>query len=74
MLQAPGKPKSINVRVQNDELYYILFFHFCFLLIILHFSIFRTLGLGLEVIRHTVTSVTSDGMITTLIIELKRKK
>ena len=43
-----------------------------FILIILHFSIFRTLGLGLEVICHTVTSVTSDGVITTLITELKK--
>jgi len=38
------------------------------------FSIFRTLGLGLEVISHAVTSVTSDSIIITLIMELKRKK
>jgi len=38
------------------------------------FSIFRTLGLGLEVIGHAVTSVTSDSVIITLIMELKRKK
>jgi len=45
--------------------------HFLFLLIILHFSIFKTLGLVLEVISHTVTS---DGVITTLITGCKRKK
>ena len=38
------------------------------------FSIFRTLGLGLEVISHIVTSVTLDGMITALVMELERKK
>ena len=47
-------------------------FSFSFLFSI--FSIFRTWGLGLEVIGHTVTSVTSDGIITTLIMRLKRKK
>ena len=53
----------------------ILFFHFNFnYFIILHFSIFRTLGLGLEVICHTVTPVTSDGMVTTLIMGLERKE
>jgi len=45
--------------------------HFLFLLIILHFSIFRTLGLGLEVIGHTITS---DGVVTILIMEHERKK
>jgi len=53
---------------------FILFFHFHFFLIILHFSIFRTLELGLEVIGHTVTSVTSDGMVTTLITGPKRRE
>ena len=41
---------------------------FLFLFFILHFFIFKTLGLGLEVIGYTVTSVTSDGMVTTLIM------
>ena len=50
-------------------LFYIFYFHF--LLIILHFSIFRTLGLGLEVIGHTIIS---DGMVTTLIMGCERKK
>jgi len=45
--------------------------HFLFLLIILHFSIFKTLGLVLEVISHTVTS---DGVVTTLIMGCKKKK
>jgi len=45
--------------------------YFLFLLIILHFSIFRTLGLGLEVIGHTVTS---DGVVTILIMEHERNK
>ena len=54
----------------------IPYFHFSFhfLLIYFHFSIFRTLGLGLEVIIHTVTSVTSDGVVTTLIMELEKRK
>ena len=49
--------------------FFIFYFHF--LLIILHFSIFRTLELGLEVIGHTITS---DGVVTTLIMEHERKK
>jgi len=36
--------------------------------------IFRTLGLGLEVIGHAVTPVTSDGVVTILITRLKRRK
>jgi len=65
-----------SIRVQNNGLYFILFyfFHFHFHLIILHFSIFRTMGLGLEVISHTVTPVTSNGMIITLIMELKKRE
>jgi len=53
---------------------FILFFHFQFLSIIFYFSIFRTLWLGLEVIGHTVTQVTSDDMVTTLIMELERRE
>jgi len=37
-------------------------------------SIFRTLGLRLEVIGHAVTSVTSDGVVTTLIMGLERRE
>ena len=52
-------------------IFFLILFSFQF---IFHFSIFRTLGLGLEVIGHTVTSVTSDGVVTTLIMELEKKK
>jgi len=38
------------------------------------FSIFRTLGLGLEVIGHTVILVTLNGVVTTLVTGLKRRK
>jgi len=67
---------NLYVRIQNDRLYFILFyiFTFIFFLIILHFSIFRTLGLGLEVIGHTVISVTSDSVVTTLIMGLEKRK
>ena len=47
-------------------------FYFLFDLFFI-FSIFRTLRLGLEVIGHTVTSVTSNGVVTTLIMGLKRR-
>ena len=59
-----------NIKIIESKLSFFLFyFQFIF-----HFSIFRILGLGLEVISHTVTSVTSDGVVTTLIMELKRRK
>jgi len=53
--------------------YFLSHFYFLFNLSFI-FSIFRTLGLGLEVIGHTVTSVTSDGVVTTLITGLKEKE
>jgi len=60
----------LPVKIVKSGLSFLLFsFQFIFI-----FSIFRTLGLGLEVIGHAVTSVTSDGVITTLIIRLKRRK
>jgi len=63
-------------RLQKIDLVFsyflILIFHF--FLIYFYFSILRTLGLVLEVIGHTVTSVTSDGVITILITRLKRRK
>ena len=58
----------VTVKIIESGLSFFLF-SFSFL-----FFIFRTLGLGLEVIGHAVTSVMSDGVITTLIMELKRKK
>ena len=63
------------IRIQNNGLhFYFIFFIFISFLIILHFSIFRALRLGLEVIGYTVTSVTSDGVITILIMELERRE
>ena len=57
-------------RLKNIDLVFSSFsFSFYFL-----FSIFRTLGLGLEVIGHMVIPVTTDSIITTLIMELKRRK
>ena len=57
-------------RSKNVDL---VFSSFSFLF---YFSIFRTLGLGLglEVIGHTVTPVTSDSVVTILIIEFERKE
>ena len=57
-------------RLQKVDL---VSFYFLFNLFFI-FSIFRTLGLESEVIGYTVTSVTSDGVVTTLITELKRRK
>ena len=62
---------SLSVKSAESRLNFFLF-SFLFLFsfqFILYFSIFRTLGLGLEVICHTVTS---DGMVTTLIIGLEK--
>ena len=50
------------------SLYFLSHFYFLFDLFFI-FSIFRTLGLGLEVIGHTITS---DGVVTTLIMGFKR--
>ena len=41
--------------------------------LILIFIFFRNLGLGLEVISHTITSVTSNSVVTTLIMRSKRR-
>ena len=60
------------LRLQKVDLvsfYFLSHFYFIF-----DFSIFRTLGLGLKVVGHTVTSGTFDGMVTTLITGLKRRK
>ena len=51
-------------------IFFLILFSFQF---IFHFSIFKTLGLGLEVVGYTVTPVISDGVVTTLITELERK-
>ena len=66
----------LDVKIEDHRLSCFLFsFFFLFLfLFVFHLSIFRTMGLELEVIGHTVTSVTFDGVVTTLITGLKRKK
>ena len=66
----------MGVKIKEYKLsFFFIFFLILFSFqVIFHFSIFRTLGLGLEVIGHTVTSVTSDVMVTILIMELKRRK
>jgi len=60
-------------KVNLVSFYFLSYFYFIFDLFFI-VSIFRTLGLGLKVIGHTVTSVTSDGVVTTLITGLKRRK
>ena len=63
------------LRSKNINLVFFIFFLILFSFqFIFHFSIFRTLGLGLEVISHTVTPVTPDGVVTALITELRRKE
>ena len=61
------------VKITESRLSFFLF-SFSFLFLFDLFFIFRTLGLEMEVIGHTVTSVTSDGVVTILITELKRRK
>jgi len=62
-------------RLKNVDLVFLYFlFHFIFCSIYFHFSIFRTLGLGLEVISHTVTLVTADGVVIIIITGLEEKE
>ena len=70
--------KKLLVKIGRNRHSFLLFsflflflFYFQFIFI---FSILRTLGLGLEVIGHAATSVTSDGVVTTLITRFKRRK
>ena len=51
-------------------IFFLILFSFQF---IFHFSIFKTLELGLEVICPTVTLVTSDGVVTVLITGLDKR-
>ena len=68
------KPKTaLNSRLSRLKNMDLVFSLFSFQ-VIFHVSISRTLELGVEVISHIVTSVTSDGMVTTLIMGLKRRK
>ena len=68
-----GLPYSKSIKSTESGLNFFLF-SFLFFIFIFDFSIFKTLELGLELICHTVTSVTSDNVVITLIMELKRKK
>ena len=61
-------------RLQKVDLVSFYFLSYFIFNLFFIFSIFRTLGLGLEVIGHTITSVTSDGVVTTLIMRLKKRK
>ena len=63
---------SGSQKINLVFLYFLFHFYFIFDSFFI-FSIFRTLGLGLEVIGHTVISVISDGVITTLIMELEKR-
>ena len=65
--------RSKNMDLVFSSFFFSFYFPFKLFFIFL-FSIFRTLGLGLEVIGHMVTPVTTDGVVTTLIIGLKRRK
>ena len=74
-----GLALSPILSVSRLKIVDLVFPYFCFSFyfpfwFIFHFSIFRTWGLGLEVISHTVTSVTSDGVVTISIMGLKRRK
>jgi len=64
------------VKIKENGLSFFYFLSYFYFILDLFFivSIFRTLRIGEEVIGHTVTSVTSDGVVTTLITELKRRK
>jgi len=56
------------VKIEESGLSFFYFLFYLFIIV----SIFRTWGIGIEVICHTVTSVISDGVVTTLITGLKR--
>jgi len=67
--------EDICVKIEECGSFFFIFFSVLFFFqLIFHFSIFRTLGLGLEVIGHMVTPVIFDGVVITLITELERKK
>ena len=67
-----GGVMSRSQKVDLVSFYFLSHFYFIFYLFFI-FSIFKTLRLGVEVIGHTVISVTSDSVVTTLITELKRR-
>jgi len=65
---------SVKIEEYKLSFFFIFIFILFFFQLIFHFSIFKTLGLGLEVIGHTVTSVTSDSVVIILITGLERKE
>ena len=68
--QASLGGERVIVKIKDCRLSFLYFlFELSFIFLFL-----ETLGLELEVIGHTVTSVTSDGVVTTLITGLKRRK
>jgi len=70
-LEYEGSVKIKDCELSFSLFYFLILFSFD---VFFNFLILRTLGLGVEVIGHTVTSVTSDGVVTVLIIELERRK
>jgi len=64
--------KLISVKIKELDLVFSSFSFSFYFQVIFIFLFLETLGLGLEVISHTVTSVTSDGVVTTLIMRLGR--
>jgi len=63
------------VKIEKCGLSFSFSFSFYFPFnLFFYFFISRTLELGLEVICHTVTSVTSDSVVTALITGLKRRE
>ena len=64
---------SRSQEVDLVSFYFHSHFHFHFSLFYI-FLFLKYWGLGLEVICHTVTSVTSDGVVTTLIMGLERRE
>ena len=68
--QASLGGERVIVKIKDCRLSFLYFlFELSFIFLFL-----ETLGLGLEMISHTVTSVTSDSAVTTLITGLKRRK
>jgi len=63
----PPHVKFTNSRLSFSLFYFSFSFHFIFLFL-------EQLGLGLEVIGYTVTSVQSDRVVTTLVMRLERTK
>ena len=64
---------TVSRSQEVDLVSFYFYFYFYFSLFYI-FLFLKHWGLGLEVICHTVTSVTSDGVVTTLVTGLKRRK